>query len=279
MVSDLLEHLGEAIGSLLRISGDDSTTDQNQESQEVRDAKWARLVAWTTATDIVSSLEHEFKPPSWIVEFVVDRVKRAVVLYRDRPIDAATGETVWETAPVWECRRQGFNVMRPDWLIEGKILAAALRLHRDGRLQVPTDFAVEVLMHPAQRWYPWPTGYRDAIDALTELDADTIRLITDQVGRISKEASNALNNSHPMTVLNTLYRADLFEVVGPIYAEHVVLTDEAVERWKKIYAALVKLAGEDQKPPADENYQTVLRILSSRSLAQGKDRDSAGSSD
>ncbi|MGB7324924.1 MAG: hypothetical protein WBD31_08625, partial [Rubripirellula sp.] len=208
------------------------------ESQIVYEATWARQAAWGTAVEIVSATKGNVDPPPWIAGYVVERVDHAVALYHDRQVDPNNGETIWETSNSFGGMGMGGammgggpeQVVRPDWLIDGEILAAAIEMHHEGRLEMPIRFAVETMMHPALIWYPWPDGYANAIEQLTKLDPKTPKYVTAQVDRILRAATTEYAETQQSGTVGSLFRADLFDVVGPIYAKNFASPSDAKSR-------------------------------------------------
>ncbi|WP_186776130.1 serine/threonine protein kinase [Rubripirellula reticaptiva] len=261
-IDRLLMHLGEAAEAFKPNSRDSLTTDNLHESPIVYESTWARQAAWGTAVEVVSAAKGNVDPPPWIAGYVVERVDHTVALYRDRPVDPKNGETIWETSNSLRGMMMDGTivggteqVVHPNWLIDGEILAAAIEMRREGRLELPTEFAVETMMHPALVWYPWPDGYAKAIEQLTKLDPKTPQYVTAQVDRILRAATTEYAETQQSRTVGSLFRADLFDVVGPIYAKNFASASDAKSRLE-----ILQKTNQDK----NETFKLMVQILNER---------------
>jgi len=247
------------------------------------EAYYARLSAWSVAMRIVKMTGPHTATPNWIAEYVQEQVDEAVAVYEQREIDPDTRQTKWDyTNPnaAYGFSMGGFgggsqmitSPTAPDWLLSRELIISAIEMQREGRLDLPIQFAAETLAHPSFNWYPLEGGtLDDVVQTLTAIDPKAPFLIAFHLDRSFQEMDRQYQASQNAEWLRplTFLRQRLQEGLASVYTTHVEQPKQAHDRLGRLVNSLPKLSSLQLTTDHDKDFWlSMLNDLKQRSESE-----------
>ncbi|HBE65775.1 MAG TPA: serine/threonine protein kinase [Rhodopirellula baltica] len=278
----LLQQLGKASDDL-RMSASKASHEDRSMNNAAGEAYYARLSAWSVAMRIVKMTGPHTATPNWIAEYVQEQVDEAVAVYEQREIDPDTRQTKWDyTNPnaAYGFSMGGFgggsqmitSPTAPDWLLSRELIISAIEMQREGRLDLPIQFAAETLAHPSFNWYPLEGGtLDDVVQTLTAIDPKAPFLIAFHLDRSFQEMDRQYQASQNAEWLRplTFLRQRLQEGLASVYTTHVEQPKQAHDRLGRLVNSLPKLSSLQLTTDHDKDFWlSMLNDLKQRSESE-----------
>lgn len=275
----LLQQLGKASDDL-RTSASKASHEDRSMNNAAGEAYYARLSAWSVAMRIVKMTGPHTATPNWIAEYVQEQVDEAVAVYEQREIDPDTGQTKWDyTNPnaAYGFSMGGFgggsqmitSPTAPDWLLSRELILSAIEMQKEGRLDLPIQFAAETLAHPSFNWYPLEGGtLDDVVQTLTAIDPKAPFLIAFHLDRSFQEMDRQYQASQNAEWLRplTYFQQRLKEGLASVYTTHVDHPKQAHDRLERLVNSLPKLSSFQRTTDNDKDFWlSMLNDLKQRS--------------
>jgi len=246
-LTGLLTHLGEAFEALELNSNEDANAAAASVSMVVSNARYARTTAWSTADEIIRVIEPDMEAPPWIEQHVIKTVRQAIATYEQRPIDPETGQAVLEETPMYGGMGGGGMMGgtgtygRPDWVIDADVLLFALELRREGRLDVPTPFAVDVMTTLTKLSMGYGMRYTETLDLLNKTDPIATEMFVAKVEeKLTEYQSIYQETGQQDSSFAGLNQDYLLYRFGEIYAENVSDPAAALKRIMDLQSGFAK---------------------------------------
>ncbi|MCM2370488.1 serine/threonine protein kinase [Aporhodopirellula aestuarii] len=264
----LLDHLGTAFESLKKQVRERVIVDASLLSSVEINAMLSRKAAWDTAIDLVAACKSNIDPPAWIAEYVVDEVRTAVAEYEARPVAPETGEDIVSPPQHTFSTMGGMGgyPAPPDWAIAPDVLVAALEMRREGRLNFPNEFVVDLITHPGFRWYFGLEEQIATLDSLVEDDPNALNLVLAAVDKHLRKLDSMQSGSERNSIG---YSYPMLAFTGRLYAEHVLDIETAIQRFEKLESTL-KATGYSN---SGDLFQPFIEILEQRLSETEKSSD------
>ncbi|MEO9595682.1 hypothetical protein [Rhodopirellula bahusiensis] len=240
----LLQQIESASAGLKSVAKEAAARSTPHPQSPSEEANIARETAWAIAVRIVQESGPQIPPPDWIAEYVQEQVDEAVANYEQREIDPETGQTKWDYSDpnaAYGFASGGFGggpqmittPAIPDWLLSRELFLSAIEMRREGRLDLPIQFAAETLAYPRFNWYSMDdSSLNDLVQALATIDPEAPSLIAFHLDRSFQEMDRQYQASqnaewlHPLTYL----QQRLEEGLATVYAAHVDHPKQAHDR-------------------------------------------------
>lgn len=277
-IETLLKQIGIASGELKPLAAD-ATAKDRYAMTPAREAVSSRETAWVTAVRIIEMSGPKISPPSWIADYVQEQVDEAVADYEHREIDPETEQTKWDysdpNAP-YGFSSGGFGggpqmittPTDPDWLLSRELFLSAIEMRREGRLDLPIQFAAETLAHPRFNWYSMDgSSLNDLVQALATIDPEAPSLIAFHLDRSFQEMDRQYQASqnaewlHPLTY----FGQRLKEGLASVYTTHVEQPEQAHDRLERLVKSLPNLSMYQQSTEGNKDiWNAMLNDLKQR---------------
>jgi hypothetical protein len=281
-IETLLQQLGIASDELRASASLASQRDRFMMSA-AGEALSARKSAWSIAVRIVQKSGPHIVPPVWIADYVKEQVDEAVATYAHRELDPKTGQTKWRYTPsnaggglsgFGGGGRMTTNPTVPDWLLSRELFLSAIEMRREGRLDLPIQFAAETLAHPRFNWYSMDdSSLNNVVRALATIDPKAPSLIAFHLDRNFQEMDRqyqASQNAEWLRPLTYLQQC-LKEGLASVYTTHVNHPKQAHDRLERLVNSLPKLSS--FQPTTDHDKDFWLSMLND--LKQRSESDAA----
>lgn len=282
-IETLLQEIGSASAGLKSVAMEATATSTPHPRSLSEEANFARETAWAIAVRIVQESGSQISPPDWIAEYVHEQVDEAVADYEQREIDPESGETKWDYSDpnaAYGFSSGGFgggaqmitSPTAPDWLLSRELFLAAIEMQREGRLDLPIQFAAETLAHPRFNWYPLEgETLDDVVQTLTAIDPKAPFLIAFHLDRSFQEMDRQYQASQNAEWLRplTYFQQRLKEGLAFVYTTHVDHPKQAHDRLERLVNSLPKLSSFQPTTDNDKDFWlSMLNDLKQRSESE-----------
>ncbi|WP_430452212.1 serine/threonine protein kinase [Rhodopirellula europaea] len=255
-IEKLLVQIGEAVQDLQPLASQSMRRNATNFLTLADEARTARQMAWGSAVRIIEESGPRVSPPDWIAEYVQEQVDEAVADYEQREIDPETGQTKWDyTDPnsVYGFASGGFGggpqmtttPTDPDWLLSRELFLSAIEMRREGRLDLPIQFAAETLAHPRFNWYSMDgSSFNDVVQGLATIDPEAPSLIAFHLDRSFQEMDRQFQASQNAEWLRqlTYFEQRLKEGLASVYTTHINHPEQAHDRLERLVNSMPKLS-------------------------------------
>lgn len=276
----LLVQIGEAVQDLQPLASQSMQRNATNYFFTLADeARTARQMAWGSAVRIIEESGPHVSPPDWIAEYVQEQVDEAVADYEQREIDPETGQTKWDYSDpnaAYGFASGGFGggpqmittPAIPDWLLSRELFLSAIEMRREGRLDLPIQFAAETLAYPRFNWYSMDgSSFNDVVQGLATIDPEAPSLIAFHLDRSFQEMDRQYQASQNAEWLRplTFLRQRLQEGLASVYTTHVEQPKQAHDRLERLVKSLPNLSMYQQSTQDNKDiWHAMLNDLKQR---------------